>query len=259
MSQEYASPKLPKNLIFHPSDFITYLQQQIGICNFDTGFDHFFLNAELFHIITERTDMALKMKIIGRGDYRLGVKEKKYLTPEVMQKINRVWHGRTWLHMQRNSNLDIIWWKIKYSLNDIKLKYRQEVIPMPPLKLMSPITEIKDPKELGVRIRTQVPFRYAWWGYDWQRLVTSGKFFYDWAEGKKPMIESDEDIMNSEELIDYVSREYFNNTIGILVREWRKWESILFLEMHKIIEDARFGYGEEQSTSNIVELINEAE
>ena len=110
---------------------------------------------------------------------------------------------------------------------------------------MNPVSPIGD-KQLHIKIREFVPIKWAWWGHDYASLVTSGKMHWNFQEGQKPYFESDEDIIYSESLTDDVSREYFHTMINILTREFEKYQTYIFMELHKIIEDNRSMMGGEK-------------
>lgn len=258
MSSEFAEiEKQPHSLLIHPSNFYDYMQQTLGAVNYKIDYDHFFMSAVLFHLLIRRVNVALKMGIIGQEDQRRGVKRKTELNAVAVKRLNQIWHGRIWIYMKRDRDFDITDWKILYEKPDLrKLKDKEEVMECPALKSLDPNTRLKD-KELGVRIRTTVPFKYAWWGHDYAQVVTAGKFHWKFAEGVQPMFKSDEEILFSEAYTDVVSREYFHKMIDILTEEWRKWETYVFLEMHKIIENGRYmGLYQSEESSGSYGLIS---
>jgi hypothetical protein len=253
-----ATSKQPKSLIVHPADFIDYMQQTLGVVNYQEDFNHFFLSAQRFITFVDQVNSALAKGIIGRPDYRLrnnpDFTPKTSLDKENVRKIKQIWYGPTWIHMRRNRNYDIEWWDLVYSKN-IKLAHKEELIYCPALKSMNPIDPVGT-ATLGIMIRDYVPIRDAWWGHDYTQMITSGGFQIRFSDGTKPILESDADIMNSDSLVNVVSREYFHKMIDILTMKWLELNTEVFIEMHQIISDAKKGTGGyEDNDENSVSMI----
>jgi len=256
-----AGPKQPKSIVIHPPDFIDYMQQTLGVVNFQEDYSHFFLEAGLFMAFIDRVNRALGKGIIGRPDYRLrnnpDFKPKVSLDPVAYKKIKQVWFGPTWIHQRRAKDYRIEWWDIVYT-DKIQLHQREELKYCPSLKSMNPIEPIST-NTLGIMIRDYVPIQDAWWGHDYTQMITSGGFNVKFSDGTKPILESDQDIMDSDSLVNVVSREYFHKMIDILTMKWEEYNSELFLELHQIISSAKKGTGYEGSDENEVSMIIENE
>ncbi len=246
----------PKNLLVHPPDFTDYMQQALGVRNYFEHFSHFFLMAQRFMTFIDEVNGALAQGIVGKPDYRLrnnpNYKQKKSLNIEFVKKIKKVWYGRCWIHIRRDKNYKIIWWEIVFT-DQIELKFRETLLYCPPLKSMNPVEPIST-NTLGIMIRDYVPIKDAWWGHDYRQMITSGGFNVKFADGTNPLIESDEDIIESNSLVNVVSREYFHNMIDILTIEWNKYNTDLFLEIHKIISEGKSG-GEYEEDDYQVSMI----
>ncbi len=242
-SKGEGTSKQPKNLLVHPVDFIDYMQQTLGVRNYFEHFSHFFLQAQRFMTFLDEVNGALDVGIIGKVDYRFkndpSVKAKTSLDKSALQKIKQIWYGPSWIHLKRNKNYDIEWWKIVYTKN-IKLNFRESIVYCPPLKSMDPVEPIAT-STLGIMIRDWVPIKDAWWGHDFKQMITSGGFNVKFSDGTRPLIESEEDITESDALVNVVSREYFHKMIDILTLEWNKHNVVLFLELHKIISEGKSG------------------
>ena len=237
-----ADVKQPKSIVYHPSDFIQYIQQTLGVVNFQQDFDHFFLNARLFMSLINQTNVALKMGVIKRND------NKKNLNPDVVRRLNQIWYGHAYIEIRRDDNYNMLSWKVRYPKNNSVLQQEednQEFIRCPALENMNPVNQISD-KSLAIKIREFVEIKWAWWGHDYASLVTSGKMHWNFSDGQKPYFESDEDIIYSESWTDDVSREYFHKMINILSREFAKYKDYIFMELHKIIEENRAMLGGER-------------
>ena len=239
-----AEVKQPKTIVYHPSDFVQYIQQTLGVINFQKDFDHFFLNARLFMSLINQTNEALRMGIVKRND------NKKILHLEATRRLNQVWYGHVYIWQQRDSDYNIVNSKIRYPKKPLLTEpenENEEIIMCPALENMNPVNMISD-KSLFIKIREFVPIKWAWWGQDYANVVTSGKFHWNFAEGQKPYFESDEDIIYSDSLTDDVSREYFHKMINILTRQFEKYQTYIFMELHKIIEDNRAMLGGNNQT-----------
>lgn len=252
-----AGPKQPKSIVVHPVDFIDYMQQTMGVVNFQDDYNHFYLAAQLFMSFIDRVNTALRRGIIGRPDYRLrnqpGFKPKTSLSPNLYKKIKQIWFGSTWIHMRRAKDYSIEWWDIVYT-DKFQLKTGEELIYCPSLKAMNPVEPIST-NTLGIMIRDYVPIRDAWWGHDYTQMITSGGFQVKFSDGVKPLLESDQDVMDSDSLVNVVSREYFHKMIDILTMKWDEIQNELFIEMHEIISSAKKGAGFEGSDENEVSMI----
>ena len=97
-----AEVKQPKTIVYHPSDFVQYIQQTLGVINFQKDFDHFFLNARLFMSLINQTNEALRMGIVKRND------NKKILHLEATRRLNQVWYGHVYIWQQRDSDYNIV-------------------------------------------------------------------------------------------------------------------------------------------------------
>jgi len=252
-----ANAKQPKSLLVHPVDWIDYMQLTLGVVNYQEDFNHFFLGAQRFITFVDQVNSALARGVIGRPDYRLrgnpNYKVKVSLDKIAVKKIKQVWYGPSWIHMRRNKNYDIEWWDLIFSKN-IEIAHREELIYCPALKSMNPIEPIST-NTLGIMIRDYVPIRDAWWGHDYKQMITSGGFNVKFSDGMKPLLESDDDVMSSDALVNVVSREYFHKMIDILTMKWEEFNTELFLEMHEIISSAKKGFGWEGDDENDVSMI----
>ena len=121
---------------------------------------------------------------------------------------------------------------------------------------MDPVEPIAT-STLGIMIRDWVPIKDAWWGHDYTQMITSGGFHVKFSDGTKPLIESPEDVTESDALVAVVSREYFHKMIDILTLEWNKHNVVLFLELHQIISQGKTGAGFEEEEYQSTMLIPE--
>lgn len=235
------------------------MQQTLGVRNYFEHFSHFFLMGQRFMTFLDEVNGALLNGIVGKVDYRLrnnpNYKPKTSLNKDSLEKIKKIWYGGCFLHMRRDKNYDIVWWELVFT-DKIDLKFREELIYCPPLKAMDPVEPIAT-NTLGIMIRDWVPIKDAWFGHDYTQMITIGGFNVKFSDGTRPLLDSDEDIVESDALVNVVSREYFHKMIDILTMEWNKHNVVLFIELHQIIQQGKSGgeYSDEEEyqTSMLVD------
>jgi len=247
-STAHTELKQPKSILVHPVNFVDYIQVTLGVVEFQGDYDHTFMAIELFMTLINRVNIALRKGVIGKENKYTNKPRKKSIDMEIFKKCMQVYHGNVWLYQRRDEDLEIDSYRIIYDpdkelrLDEQPLDVREELIKLPALEAMSPTSLIKDRKEFGVKIRDFVPVRYAWWGYDHIQLATSAHFAYYLPTETRAIFESMEDVITSDVLTDYVSREYFNKVIKHLLLEFEKNADEIFVELHQIIQDEKFGY-----------------
>jgi len=255
--------KQPKSLLVHPVNFVDYIQQTLGVVNFQGDYDHTFMSIELFMTLINRVNIALKNGVIGRANKFTNKAKKTSLNMERIRKMMQVYHGTVHLYQRRNEELEIDSYRIIYdvdkelAMDEMPLESREEIIKLPALEAMSPTSLIKDRKEFGVKIREFVEMRYAWWGYDHIQLATSAHFAYYLPTETRAIFESMEDVLTTDILTDYVSREYFNKVIKHLLLEFQKHSDEIFVELHQLIQDEKFGFqiGEQDTQDDYSSLV----
>ena len=262
-SSNFSDSKLPKSLLIHPANFTDYIQQTLGVVNFHGDYDHTFMCINLFMTLINRINKALKKGVIGKENKMLRQKRKLCLDKTVEAKLKQVWHGYVILYQRRNDNLDIVEHDIIYNVNELGIDKEplddlEELIKLPALEAMNPASQVKDRREVGIKIREMVPVKYAWWGYDHIQLATMTKFTENMPDETRAIFSSVDDVMTSDILVDYVSREYFNKVIKHLLIEFEDLADDMFIEIHQIIEqEKQFGgmtesENEEAGTSSMV-------
>ena len=249
-----SEPKQPKTIIYHPSDFIQYIQQTLGVINFQEDFGHFFLNARLFMDLVSKTNEALRIGVIKKKN------GKRSLNEEALRRLRQIWYGHIYILVSRDRDYNIIESKAKFPKKAIREPENdnEELIKCPALENMNPVSPIGD-KQLHIKIREFVPIKYAWWGYDSASLVTSGKMNWSFQDGQKPYFESDEDIIFSQSLTDDVGREYFHNMINLLTNQFSKYQDHIFMELHTIVEENRSFSNNDKDDDDFNNLIMETE
>ena len=229
-----------------PVEFIEYIQQTLGVVNKFRDFDHFFQNAELFMTLIRRTQSwLLNGADTLSKDSRYAGKLPKEMPKEAYEKIWKVWRGKIWricvTEEYLNEDDEII-----VSINADKSYFvydrptvllpDEKAVPVPALQNLNPISQTKDMTEFGVRIREEVDFSIAWFGYDYAMLNTDGKFHYNFMDEQRPFFKSDEQLLELKQKTSYVSRDYFHTVIDIECEEYEKWETPLFLFLQSLIK-----------------------
>lgn len=246
-STAHTDIKQPKSILVHPASFVDYMAITMGVIEFHGDYDHTFMSFGLFKTLINRVNIALRDGIIGQENKVTKKPRKKFLNIEHVKKCLQVYLGHVWLYQRRDEDYEIDSYKIIYNpeeelgINEEELGEREELIKLPALEAMSPTSLIKDRKEFGVKIREHVEVKYAWWGYDHIQLATEAHLAYYLPTETRAIFESMEEVLTSDELIDYVSREYFNKVIKHLLLDFIKYADEIFIEMHTIIRDEKFG------------------
>lgn len=215
-----------------------------------------FQNAELFHVLIQRTKRWLELGANGLSkEPRFNGQFPKTLPEEAYQKIWKVWRGQVWricvtftYRAQNGDLIDDIDRNKSYFVYErpTYLMADEDAVPLPALQHMNPTSQIKDRKELGVHIREHVEFSKAWIGADHNVLGTDGGFHYNFVDEVRPFFKSDEEVLECHALTDYVGRDYFNTVIDLLITEWEKWETELFLFLQGLIKLVKDDTGEEE-------------
>jgi hypothetical protein len=205
------------------------------------------MSADLLITLINRVNKALYKGIIGKKSPTR--KRKTTLNREIVQKLRQIWHGQVYLYQRRDSTMDIVEYKIIFNpekelgLSKQPLDESEELIALPALESMNPTSMIKDRKEAGVKLRQMVEVKYAWWGYDHVQLATMVKFTQNMPEETRAIFGSIEDVITSDILVDYVSREYFNKIIKHLLIPFSDFADDIVIELHEVIQEKLQGFG----------------
>lgn len=123
----------------------------------------------------------------------------------------------------------------------------EKAVEVPALQHMIPLNQTHDKTELGVLLREQVDFATAWFGYDYAALNTDAGFHYNFIDEQRPFFKSDEELLELKTKTDYVSRDFYNTVVDILVEEYEKWETELFLFLQSMVKLVKQGHNENES------------
>ncbi len=234
----------PKQVIWREKDYEVHIGQVLGVLDFDTNFDNAFQKWKLTMQFIEDVKEAIRQEIIP-------LKEKNKLhelepDAEAIRKMEKIWHGTTWLRVVMDSNSSRILARElfyeepdeTYEHKDEKGKllgtYPCEVIRMPKLKNMIPIGEISS-EYWGIQIRETMPLKYAWQGANFATVVKDGKFIHNLSDGLVPKIEASD--MNSVIKVTYIlNRAVYNGIMDILPMFFNRNYFIFAGNMQKILK-----------------------
>jgi hypothetical protein len=244
MSVNYDDSKLPKSVYYHSPDWIQNMQMFMGINNSTQGFDHFFLQCENFTKFMWEVIEAIKQGAI---------KTTIPLDNDAISKLNYIWEGPLWLEVRRGGLLSekVIERKLHYGKKPELKDQADEIIPLPSLQDMDPVSGIKENRML-VRIRAKVQVKYGMRGLDVAQLVTGGKMHYNFKFGQEPIFEEDADILNSEAYSMLVGRPYFHNTVNILKKAFLKYFTIVYINFHRIITEKMTSFNTNENDSDYI-------
>ncbi len=218
--------KQPKNVLVHPSSFSDFMKLQMGMINSNDMYNNHFLQLSEVWKFLEHVREA-----ISQGTIDVKNHPELKLNAEAFEKINKIYNGGCYLVRKSEIDLDAKW--------EFVYEYPEGVNPesiqkLPALKDMNP-TKTIDSDDWGIVIRTQVPIKYAFAGYSYATVIHEGKFYDMTPEGMVPRFEPQE--MHSNQFETHtVSRNYFNNTVEILMKRFHKNWNILFVNLIKILE-----------------------
>lgn len=225
--------KQPRSVLWHPSNFADFMKQQLGMINANQQYNNEFL------MFAESMKFLNQVKeAISQNTVDLRSKPNLKLNETVLYKLDKIYNGSTFaVKITDEDGYKILEWKFFYEkpsgfpeLNIQKL---------PALKSLNP-TKTIDSKDWAISIREAVPIKYAFDGYDYETILTEGKFL-NYVNGQTtPKFPSN--ALNTLQFKTHdVSRRYYNTTIDVLKKFWFQNWNILFVNLHRIIEHLEKG------------------
>jgi len=212
-----------KSIVYHPVNFADYLQQTLGVLNYNNDYDQFFQQAKNAISIVEEVREAIKQGVIDLKDSDVELSEVSY------QKLLKVWKGRCYLLIDRSNGIQR---KFAYDIPEDYQKY-DEIVPLPAMQNLIPVGNIEQ-QVWGIQIRESVPLKYAFENIDWATVVSDGKFTFLTSEGAIKKI-SREDVESISKKTYFVSRSYFNNVVDIEKKFFYLNWNPLKINIHRII------------------------
>ena len=207
----------------------------LGLNDASQGFDHFFLMCENWMKFVPQV-----LEAISQGVIKTSIE----IDETAINRLQQIWEGHIWLLVRRHPRhpekvVDRI-----ITFSKPKEQYPNEVIQLPALQNLSPVSHIKD-ATMCIRIREPVPVKYAFAGEDVAQLVLQGGFYYNFIDGRKPMFQSSSDIQNSRALTMVVSRNYFHSVINIEKKIFLKYFNVVYINFHRILREEKLGFDDD--------------
>jgi len=256
MSTQGSDSFQPKTVIWRSPKYVDHLGQVLGVLDFDTNFDNSFQRWKLLMEFIEDVLQGIEQGIIPLKKH-----EKMDLMPdlEAIRKLRKIWNGQCYLRVLKNKEqTKIILRELFYEKPDEVVEvvttksgsfikkndsvipedatveqYVAEVIPLPKLKNMIPVREIRE-EVWGIQIREPMALKWAWQGANYGTIVNDGKFTHYLSDGAIPKFEADD--MESEILQTYViHRPVYFAIMDILPEYFRKYYFIFAGNVQKIM------------------------
>lgn len=181
---------------------------------------------------------------------------KAQLEPEAVARITQIWKKGVYCLIERDpvkseivTNRQVIYSKELQEVDD-----NVEVELKPSFSSLMPVRDVTY-SSVWREITAQVPIRYALEGLDLVTLASKeGGFFKEYKEGNFPYFENYDDILNSIDTTAFVSKQYFESSIDILFSEFLYFYNILFVQLHRIVEEIKTGSYDEDKIKQTVEV-----
>jgi len=212
-----------KSIVYHPVNFADYLQQTLGVLNYNQDYDQFFQQAKNAISIVEETREAIRQGVVDLEGSDVELSEVSY------QRLLKVWKGRCYLLINRDNGIER---KFAYNIPEDYQKY-DEIIPLPAMQNLIPVGNIEQ-QVWGIQIRESVALKYAFENADWATVVSEGKFTFQTSEGAVKKI-TREDMESTTKKTYFVSRSYFNNIVDIEKKFFYANWNPLKINLHRII------------------------
>lgn len=248
MSQNYDDSKQPKSIRYHSPDFGEVLQMFMGLNDADQGFDHFFLLCQNFMMFVPQVLESIRQGVI---------KTNVEIDMKAWKRLEQIWYGHIYLLVTRNQmNIGKVESR-EILFKPIEISWNQELIKLPALQNLNPVSHIKDNTML-IRIREPVPIRHALGGLDYKQVVLQGRFYWDYKDKRVPMFTSQDDIENNDGTTMHVSRKYFHWAINVEKKIFLRYFTIIYINLHKIINEQKLGFEDDDKSkirSNVTEKL----
>lgn len=212
-----------KSIVYHPVNFADYLQQTLGVLNYNQDYDQFFQQAKNAISIVEETREAIRQGVIDLNGSDVELSEISY------QRLLKVWKGRCYLLIDRNNGISR---KFAYDIPKDYQRY-DEIIPLPAMQNLIPVGNIEQ-QVWGIQIRESVSLKYAFESIEWATVISDGKFMYQTSEGAVKKIKRG-DMESITKKTYFVSRSYFNNIVDIEKKFFYVNWNPLKINLHRII------------------------
>jgi len=197
----------PKSVIIHSPDYVSNLQRQLGVINFDQAYANFFAQCELAIKLIIQIEDAIKQGIINLEKH-----PELLLNKDAVYKLMKLWDGRCYLSVKRDKQgCKIIPNSELFHYDESTLDKDNsdvEIIPIPALDNMTPIGQLKQ-KTLLIEISESMPLKYAWQGLNYADVIVEGNYVWNFSDGSRPKI-SQEDMYSNTKFTYRISRDVYN-------------------------------------------------
>ncbi len=226
--------KQPKSVLWHSANPVDFLKQNMGMIQANSLYNNQFLQASEVWKFVNQVQELIKQDIID-----LRKKSELKLDENAINKLDRIYNGGCYLvtHYADEYHWNIDSWTFVYEKpTNVSPDDIQE---LPSMKSLNP-TKTIDSKDWSINIRASIPFKYAFAGYDYATVIQQGNFIQKFNDGIVPRFE-ESDLQSLHLSTHDVSRKYYNTTIEVLMKRWLQQWTILFANIHKIIEHLERG------------------
>lgn len=240
-SQNWDESDEPKSVYDHPIQFAQYMRRMMGLIQSYKGHDHFFVagqnSVNLYEEIIEAERQGELVRMIGQGEKE---KLKSTLDRDALQKLHQIWSKTAWLVVKYNPKSPERVSERYITYEKPEEKQLQEIIDLPQLQNLNPLNSPKD-EDTFIRIRQKVPAKYAFQGLDYETVTIQGKYFTKFVDKTEPKFRNPSELKSKNILVAYVGRFYWEQTLGIMKKEFNRWNNVLFINVHRIIKEMLTG------------------
>lgn len=247
---------LPKSLWVHSYEFSDVLAQFHGVIDAELSFDKFFLLGTLTHRMIKLIRAAKRKGLMDRS--RVGFLKENKINPDenVMNKLTHLWTTNVYMVIMSQRNRPELWansevWWTPPRHGEIKLPH--EVMPLPALKHMKPVNQIKD-SNLLIHIKETVPVKFGLRDVDVNQLSLSGGMVYNFADGPEPIFRSKEDILNSNARSYWVGRAWWYAMMNPMQEIYLDYFSEFYMDNHISINKLKFGDSEDYRKPKVADV-----
>lgn len=265
MSQEYEDRKLPKATMALPPDPSDWIFQIMGVVTGLHDYDKFFLMANLFMKFVQEVEEAKRQGLFKDNVFKRetdqSIEEIKVdVESDIIAKLKIVWYGNVYFVVHRHPDRP---WKVtkrETFFHKPKQRPNMEIIKLPALKNMNPLTDIRS-VSWGIEIREDFPVKYAYEDMDFEQVVLQGGLSKKFMDGTFPYFRSQQDIENSTARTYVLAKPIFFTIIEILEMVFMSQFTKLYVRTYKYGRELKFGktseteQESEESTRNVTELV----
>jgi len=240
-SQNWDESDEPKSVYDHPIQFAQYMRRMMGLIQSYKGHDHFFVASQnsvnLYEEILEAESQGELVRMIGQGEKE---RLKSTLDRDALKKLHQIWSKTVWLVVKHDPRYPERVSERFISYERPRERPLQEIIDLPQLQNLNPLNSPKD-EDTFIRIRQKVPAKYAFQGLDYETVTIQGKYFTQFSDSRLPKFRDVSEIRSIHILVSYVGRFYWEQTLGIMKKEFNSWNNVLFVNVHRIIKEMLTG------------------